>query len=213
MAERGKFIVLEGIDGSGTTTQARKLVSYLLSFPGYHVFGTREPTGFDKGREIKRRLQEDREAGVDPFREKGLEYALLYVEDRREHTEQIIKPLLERGVHVVSDRYKYSTFAYQQAQGRGFDELAGMHESLLVPDLVLILDLPAEEALGRRVADGTPPEVFETLPFQQAVRKNYLSLRDRLPEENIVLINSSMKNIEQVFSQIKAEIDKLYNFR
>ena len=71
---KGKFIVLEGIDGSGTTTQAKILSNYLFDKEGYHVFSTKEPTGFPIGQEIKRKLKEDKAAGINPFKDKGEEY-------------------------------------------------------------------------------------------------------------------------------------------
>lgn len=201
MIKIGKLIVIEGIDGSGTTTQAAKLAEYLFKKEGYHIFLTKEPTGFETGREIKRKLKEDKAAGINPFKEKGEEYAELYVRDRGRHVKGAIVPYLEQGVHVVCDRYKYSTFAYQQAQGQDLDKLIEMHKGLVVPDLILILDLPAEEALRRRVGSKTTPELFEKLEFQEAVRTNYLALKDKLSEENIVVVDGA-KSIEEVHKEI-----------
>lgn len=206
---KGKFIVLEGIDGSGTTTQAKRLTNYLFDKEGYHVFLTREPTGFEIGKEIKRRLKEDKAAGINPFKDKGEEYTNLYIEDRISHVRKVVAPCLGLGVPIISDRYKYSTLTYQTAQGQDLDELIKKHNWLTVPDLVLILDLPAEEALKRRVRDQTTPEFFEKLEFQEKVRENYLSLKEKLPEENIVIIDGT-KPVEEVFESIKYEVDKLF---
>lgn len=204
---KGKFIVLEGIDGSGTTTQAAKLAEYLFKKEGYHIFLTKEPTGFEIGKKIKRKLKEDKAAGINPFKEKGGEYTQLYVEDRKHHAE-IITSYLEQGIHVISDRYKYSTFAYQGAQGQELDKLIGMHSGLIVPDLILILDLPAKEALKRRIDDKTTPELFEKLEFQEAVRKNYLALKEKLISENIVVMDGS-KSIEEVNKEMMGYVDSL----
>lgn len=205
---KGKFIVLEGIDGSGTTTQAAKLAGYLFKREGIHIFLTKEPTGFEIGREIKRKLKEDKAAGINPFEEKGEEYTRRYVEDRKHHT-GLIDSYLKEGIHVVCDRYKYSTFAYQKAQGQDLDKLIEMHNGLVVPDLVLILDLPAEKALERRMGDKTTPELFEKLEFQREVRENYLALNDGLVGENIIIMDGS-RPIEEVFEKIKYEMDKLF---
>ena len=205
---KGKFIVLEGIDGAGTTTQLAKLTSYFSDKEGFHVFLTKEPTGFEIGKKIKENLKKDKAAGVDPFKEKGEEYAQLYVEDRIWHTKNIIVPLLEKGVHVVSDRYKYTTLSYQWAQGLEFNRLVEMHEGLIIPDLVILLDLPAEEALRRRVQSKSTPELFEKLEFQEECRKNYLAMVDKL-DETIVVIDGS-KSVEDVAGKIIQEVDKLW---
>jgi len=206
---KGKFIVLEGIDGSGTTTQAAKLAQYFAQKEGYHLFLTKEPTGFETGKEIKRRLKEDKAAGINPFQEKGEEYLKLYVKDRKFHVQELILPCLNQGVHVVSDRYKYSTFAYQGAQGQDLNKIISMHEGLLVPDLVLLLDLPAETALERRKKDKTIPELFEQLNFQKKVRENYLALPYILPQENILMVDASL-NLEEVHKQILAHVERLF---
>lgn len=209
MEKRGKFIVLEGIDGSGTTTQAAKLAEHLFKKEGVHVFLTKEPTGFQIGKEIKRRLKEDRQAGVDPFKEKGEEYANLYIEDRKFHVLNIILPKLREGIQVISDRHKYSTLAYQKAQGEKEEELIRRHEGLLVPDLVLILDVSPEEAMRRRQGDKTVPELFERLEFQKIVRENYLALKDKLPEERIVVIDGSGTK-EEVHQRVVEDVEKLF---
>ncbi len=208
---KGKFIVLEGIDGSGTSTQAKILSNYLFDKEGYHVFLTKEPTGFPIGQEIKRKLKEDKAAGINPFKDKGEEYTDLFIEDRISHVRRVIAPCLELGVPIVDDRFKYSTFTYQTAQGQDLDELIKRHNWLTVPDLVLILDLSAEEAVGRKVGDKTIPELFEKIEFLEKVRENYLSLKEKLPEENIVIIDGS-KSVGEVFESIKYEVDKLFDF-
>jgi dTMP kinase len=197
---KGKFIVLEGIDGSGTTTQAAKLAGYLFKREGTHIFLTKEPTGFEIGREIKRKLKEDKAAGINPFEEKGEEYTRRYVEDRKHHA-GLIDSYLKEGIHVVCDRYKYSTFAYQKAQGQDLDKLIEMHNGLVVPDIVLILDLSAEKALERRMGDKTTPELFEKLEFQREVRENYLTLNEGLVGENIIIMDG-LRSIEEVHQRI-----------
>lgn len=207
--ERGKFIVLEGIDGSGTTTQAALLVNYLFKKEGKHVFLTREPTGFAVGKKIKESLKDDKAAGIDPLKEKGEEYARRYIEDRKWHLSEAVMPNLEKGVDVISDRHKYSTLAYQKAQGMNFEELARRHEGLLLPDLVIIIDLPVEEAMSRRLGDESVPEFFEKVEFQKKARENYLSLKEKLEGEKIVIVDGS-GSIEEVHQEIVKEVEKLF---
>lgn len=218
--KRGKLIVLEGIDGSGTTTQVEKLAKYLVEEKGCLVWQTFEPTDSRLGKEIKRRLQEDKAAGIEPA-EKGEWYTEMYVKDRKEHVKEIEK-CLARGEWVVCDRYKYSTLAYQRAQGQELGELIKKHEGMLVPDLVVLLDLPAEEALERREGEeGVRPELFAKLEFLEKVRRNYLALKERLGKprhtrytragggEKIVVIDGS-GSVEEVYKAVVREVERLF---
>lgn len=183
--EQGKFIVLEGIDGSGTTTQRELLGNYLRGL-GREVLVTFEPTEHETGRLIRKRLREDE----DP-REHGLAYSMLFVADRKYHLEHDIIPALEKGMDVVCDRYKYSTLAYQWTQGVELEKLKDMHEGCLLPDIVFLVDVPVEAALeriGKRAAEGGRDkegrEVFERKrDFLEDLRANYLALSSELPEE------------------------------
>ena len=205
---KGRFVVLEGMDGCGSTTQLAKLGSYLSKKEGIHVFLTKEPTGFEIGTKIKRKLKEDKALGINPFEDKGEEYAFLYTNDRRSHVENVIKPILEKGIHVICDRFKYSTLVYQQVQGMSWEWLMQLHHNLLVPDLVVIIDLPAEEAMKRRIGDQTTPEFFEKLDFQEEVRNHYVALKEKLPTERIVIIDGT-EPIESVHQKIKDEFNKI----
>lgn len=183
--EQGKFIVLEGIDGSGTTTQRELLGNYLRSV-GREVLVTFEPTEHETGRLIRKRLGEDENP-----RERGEDYAEMFVADRKCHLEQDIIPALERGMDVVCDRYKYSTLAYQWTQGVDLGKLKEMNEICRVPDIVFLVDVPVEVALERirkRAAEGGRDEegreVFERKKdFLEDLRANYLALSSELPEE------------------------------
>ena len=201
----GKFIVIDGMDGAGKTTQVMKIIEYLFKKDKRnHIVLTREPYASEFGLEIRKLLAES----TDPM-QNGPRMAELYVNDRKIHVEKIITPSLARGMHVLCDRYKYSTLAYQQTQGIPLQELMDLHKGMPVPDLAFIFELPAQIAVERLTKDSRKRiEVFERVEFQEKLRHNYLALKEQLPNENIVIIDAS-KSVDEVFSQIKAEIDKI----
>ena len=138
---RGWLIAVEGIDGSGKSTQAR-LLAEALRRSGRVVWLTREPTDGPFGRKI--RALSERGDAIDPKRE--LHY---FMQDRKEHVHEQIAPALARGEIVVSDRYYLSSVAYQGA--RGLDPMAVLaaNEALFPEPIALLLTLPAAEGLGR----------------------------------------------------------------
>ena len=203
---QGKFIVLDGMDGAGKTTQVMKLVEYIFKKDKRnHIVLTREPYASEFGLEIRRLLAES----TDPM-QNGPRMTELYVNDRKIHVEKIITPSLAKGMQVLCDRYKYSTLAYQQTQGIPLQKLIEMHKGMPIPDLALIFELPAQIAIERLTKDSIRKrkEVFERIEFQEKLRHNYLALKDQLPNENIVIIDAS-KSVEEMFSQIKVETDKI----
>jgi len=186
--KRGLFIVLDGIDGSGKSTQIGLLSQFLfLGFKKSHVFLTREPFISPHYQQIRDLLK----SGVDP-KENGEKFLELFVADRRFHAEVITKQL-EQGFHVICDRYKYSTLVYQSAQGLPIEKVLAAHEGLLVPDLTVILDLSAKEALGRIQVDDerTHAEFFEKEEFLKELREGYKNLPKLLPTENIVILDAT----------------------
>jgi len=203
---QGKFIVLDGMDGSGKTTQMMKLVEYIFKKDKRnHIVLTREPYSSEFGLEIRRLLAES----TDPM-QNGPRMTELYVNDRKVHVEKIITPSLAKGMQVLCDRYKYSTLAYQQTQGIALQKLMEMHKEMPIPDLAFIFELPAQIAVERLSNDGIRKrkEVFETLEFQEKLRHNYLALKKQLPNENIVIIDAN-KSVNEMFEQIKKEVDKI----
>jgi len=165
---RGRFIVLEGIDGSGKTEQSRRLASW-LSRRGHEVVETREPSDTKWGRLYRAWARGEHEASPETV----LRY---FMEDRREHVAGLIRPAVAAGKVVVCDRYVASTLAYQAAQGIDRQQLRTQldAEGLPEPDLQLWLRLPAEEALRRLGEDAV--ERFERRSFLEGVDAEYARL-------------------------------------
>lgn len=153
-SERGVLVVLEGIDGSGKTTQARALLRRLRR-RGWPAVFFREPTRGRWGREIKRLAVRD--GSLTP--EQELE---LFVRDRRENVEKNLRPALEAGRVVVLDRYYFSTIAYQGAKGIDTRRIRRINEAFAVPpDLIVILDVDPRQGLARIEGRRTRDELFE----------------------------------------------------
>jgi dTMP kinase len=160
---RGRFVVLEGIDGCGKSTQLQHLAAWLpasgLLAAGAQVVLTREPGGTPLGQALRQLLLHPPQ-GAAPLSTAEL---LLYAADRAQHVEQVIKPALAAGHWVLSDRFSGSTAAYQ-GHGRGLDlglidQLEAIATAGLQPDLTLWLELPLAESLRRR--GGRAPDRIE----------------------------------------------------
>jgi dTMP kinase len=168
--QRGRLIVLEGIDGSGKTTQARSLLRRLRR-RGFKAAFFREPTRGRWGREIKRHA---RTAGsLTPEEELAL-----FVKDRRENVAKNLRPALAAGKVVVLDRYYFSTIAYQGAKGLDPGRIRRMNEAFaLRPDLVIFLDIDAPAGLGRIAGRKTRDELFEREDYLVRVARIFASFR------------------------------------
>ncbi len=202
---KGLFIVLEGIDGCGKSTQIKGLANYVFDLDkSKHVFLTREPTKISKYGEQVRKLLANKK---DPKKDSEF-FTKLYVKDRWFHVKNHILPMINARCMVLSDRYKFSTFAYQLAQGADLKTLQQLHKGFPVPNLTIIIDITAEEAMKRLGKIGNKKEVFENLEFLTKVRENYLRMKEIFAEENIVVING-MRPKEEVFKEIKKEVHKI----
>ena len=175
MAPRGAFIVLEGGDGCGKSTQTRRLVQRLRD-KGREVVATREPGATTAGAAIRALVLDG--GHLDARAE-----ALLIAADRAQHVAEVIRPALDRGAVVVSDRYVPSSLAYQGiARGLGVDEVARLSDWAtggLTPDLVVVLDVDAAEAAARRTGPEDRME-RESDSFRAAVNEAYRALAPRL---------------------------------
>ena len=177
---RGIFITLEGIDGSGKSTQARRLADGLRA-NGRDPLLTREPGGSPGAEEIRRLLVEG-----DPDRWSGETEILLFTAARRDHLEKTIRPALEAGRIVISDRFADSTRVYQGA-ARG-DQRAivdRLHDMAIgiEPDLTLVIDMEPEVALMRGLARNSGEDRFEELgaAFQTRLRDGFHALAAEYP--------------------------------
>jgi len=198
------FITFEGIDGVGKSTQLDMLEKHLIA-QGREVVRTLEPGGTELGQEI-RHLLLHRKGDVAPRSE-----ALLYAADRAHHVETKIKPALASGKVVLSDRYFDSSVAYQGA-ARELDVQEVKDISLwaidrLLPDLTVLLDLPAQEAMNRRGNKGTEPDRLEReqVEFFERARDEYL----RMANEPRFLVVDANLSPEEIHSQVLERLAKL----
>jgi dTMP kinase len=182
------FIVLEGIDGTGKSTQARKLAEYFIA-KGRTVALSREPTDGPWGTLLRNSAETGRlspEEELDAF-----------LKDRRQHVEELISPCLSKGNVVILDRYYFSTMAYQGA--RGFDprQIRKDNEAFApVPDLLLILDLDIDTALKRIGSRGDTANEFEQRANLERCREIFLSLSDE-PFAKLIDANASVEEVAE----------------
>ncbi len=214
--EYGKFIVLEGISGSGKDTQSLLLASYLRKLDIFNeVLLTAEPTRSQYGSKVRELMSEHKRKGEDPRAHAG-EYLELFIQDRLEHLEYKIEPMLRQGVHVISARYYHSTIVHQQSDSLPAEEIVAMHEKAKVrrPDLTVILDLTAHRAMGRIIGSQEKGErkekgIHETQQRLTPIRERYLELPRLLPEEKIIIVPGIMPSPDDVFNFYKPAIDRL----
>ncbi len=193
---RGKLIVLEGIDGSGTTTQSGRLTRSLEA-RGLKTHATCEPSKGSIGRELREVLRST--LRLDPTA-----VALLFAADRIDHLRREIEPALAAGVHVISDRYVMSSLAYQSMEvDREF--VASINARAPAADLTLLLDVPVEVAEARRKARGGPEELFDATEFQMRVRQAYLEEAKRAG----VAILDGTGTQNSVFAAILERVDEV----
>ncbi len=200
------FITFEGIEGSGKTTQLRKLAERLPS-----AIVTKEPGGTLIGDRIRAILLDPQSVGMDPTTE-----LFLYAASRRQHVAELIRPALARGSVVLCDRYTDSTLAYQGFGRRlDLDELRTLNDwatARLVPDLTLIFDLPEEVGLRRARSRNDSSAALqdesrfeaEDLRFHQRVREGYRSLALAEPGRFVVIDGDGTP--DEVFARLAAEL-------
>jgi dTMP kinase len=205
--QAGKFIVIEGVDGSGKGEQMCRLAAWLYRRnKNYHILMTREPSLSEHGELVRRLL-----ATATEVSSYAREFLRLFVEDRADHIKRLIQPMLKYGCIVLCDRYKHSTIAYQEVQGIPFEEIAKAHEGFLVPDMTIILDIDPRIALTRNLKDTSRKyqEVFEReVEFTEKMRKKYLELPKRLPNERIEIVDAN-KTPEMVFESVCKIVEKI----
>ncbi|OGQ13576.1 MAG: dTMP kinase [Deltaproteobacteria bacterium RBG_16_71_12] len=170
---RGRLIVLEGADGTGTTTQARTLAHHLTS-RGRTVHVTAEPSRGPIGALIRQLLSGDR-----PREQIHRELALLFAADRLDHVAREIEPELARGVDVISDRYLLSSLVYQGLD-LPIEWVASLNQHAPAADVTLLVTLPVEAALARIAGRAGQRELFDARETQARVHARYLELAPRV---------------------------------
>ncbi len=202
MASLRRFITFEGPEGSGKSTQARRLIGWLRG-RGAGAVLTYEPGDTELGRRIRELLlhrSEQMQAETE---------FLLYSADRAEHVRNVIEPALEAGRFVISDRFVDSSYAYQ-GYGRGLPldwlrQVSAGATRGLTPSLTFLLDLPPEEGFRRigRLLDWLESE---PLDFHRRVRDGYLRLAAAEPERFVVLNAAATE--EEIFARVRAAVEE-----
>lgn len=207
--EKGKFIVIEGLDGSGKTTQT-SIITEKLRAKGINVINQAEPTPHEFGKMCREVLSGRKKVTKSQF-------ALLFTADRIDHNlnpEDGINMHVGKGDTVISDRYYYSTLAYQGVDV-GLDWLMSLNlecEDIRKPDLCIFLDLLPEKSMERINANRNADEIeiYENTEYLISIRKRFYNVIDSLKDkENIVVINAD-GTVDEVAKQIEDAVMMLY---
>jgi dTMP kinase len=195
----GRLIVVEGIDGAGKSTQVRRLAEALTA-AGRKVVASREPTDGPWGRKLRASAESARMSLADELH--------AFVEDRKQHVAEVIRPSLAAGSVVLLDRYYFSTMAYQGARGADIAEIRRANEAIAPrPDLVLLVDFDPQTALTRiRESRGDVPNEFEQLDQLRAIRKIFL---DTAAADRAFRIIDGSGTADEVFARLSAAIEAL----
>ena len=202
---KGRFIVFEGIDGAGKSTQIEKLRQKLVG-EGRKVFITAEPTQSVTGGIL-------RDALSGNYKRSATELAAMFLSDRVFHNvnESVgINQALQKGFDVISDRYYYSSFAYQGLDS-DIDWVIDMNlncPDIRKPDLCIFLDLDAEKSKARIDTNRATVEIFEKEEILNKIRNKFCDVIKRLPNENIAIVDAG-GSVDEVAEKIAAVVDKL----
>lgn len=207
----GTFVAFDGGPGSGKGTMIRKTFEYVYgkSKKYDNILVTDEPTNGPYGLKVRELFKQQK----DP-KDLADEILTAFVEDRKWHIENIIKPAIEKNFVVIADRYKYGSIAYQTVQGSDLNKCVSLNAPLLAPDVAFILDVDPQESVRRMNSDKTDAEKrkvtdnFRQLDFVTSLRKYFLQVPSLLPNENIHIIDANLP-IPDVFEKIKLQLDKV----
>jgi dTMP kinase len=202
----GKFIVVEGIDGAGTTTQSA-LLRDALKMAGAECSLTREPTAGHIGKLIRKFLEKKINPLRDAYQDEKAErdvLSLLFTADRLDHLQREIEPALALGRHVVSDRYYHSTFAYQMKNAAHLKWLVEMNSKARTPDLTFFIDLPPAAALERMESRGKR-DLFETSEQLRRIRAAYkLAIKELSARGHLIIIIDGRRAIDAIHNEMLA---------
>lgn len=201
---RPLFVTLEGGEGAGKTTLLKRLESTLTQ-QGYQMKVTREPGGTSLGKAIRSWILEKRSPPIAHMSE-----LLLFLADRAQHLEEVIRPALKEHQIVLCDRFNDSTVSYQGiARGLGMEFVHNLCEQVcegLIPDLTLYLDLNPSIGIDRvRKARILDPMETEHVAFHQKIREGFLTLASLYPER--IKVVDAQQNPEQVYQQSLALLE------
>jgi len=187
--KKGLFIALEGPDGSGKSTIANNLASYLESLNVDYAL-TREPGGTDISEQIRKILLSNENSKMTNKTE-----ALLYAASRAQHVEEKIKPLLEKGTTVISDRYIFSSLAYQgHSRGLGIEQVMEINRFAMgktYPDVTLFFDISSETALARKFNNREGDRLEnEGVSFHNKTYEGYIQAINKYPS-NVYIIDAN----------------------
>ena len=203
VSHSGTFISFEGGEGSGKSTQSAMLKSYLESI-GETVVLTREPGGTELGVELRKILLANETGHISPRAE-----ALMYAADRAHHVYSLIRPALDAGSVVITDRYLDSSIAYQGAgrvlQPSEVARISRWATEQLTPTLTIILDLPAEVGIGRLTSKDRLEE--EPLAFHERVRQEFLNLANIDPDRYLVI--DGRQSVDAIHAAIRERVSAL----
>ena len=191
------FIVFEGLDGAGTTTQIRNLAKY-YEFNKRPYYITNEPTSNPIGSLIRDVLQKKVSTTPEAL-------ALLYAADRHDHLYNPaygIERMTEEGRVVMTDRYFYSSIAYQSVQCNP-DFVRTINSAFPSPEFIIFIDTPVEECMSRIEKRGGVKELFDRAEFLSSVRKNYLKEFENLPSGVNLMIIDGSESIDTVEKEIR----------
>lgn len=189
-------IVIEGLDGAGTTTQMR-LIAKRLEDEGKKVFITHEPTDNPIGRMVRDVLQKKIKTTPEAL-------ALLFSSDRDDHLynkEYGLMKMINEGYYIITDRYKYSSIAYQGAEC-DLEYIKAINSRFPHPSHLIFIDTSPESCMKRIEKRGCEKELFERLEFLKKVRENYINQFSSLPEGVNYLYVNGEKSIEEVEEEI-----------
>jgi dTMP kinase len=201
---RGRLVVLEGVDGAGTTTHVARLADRIRA-TGMPVRATREPSDGPVGTLVRQVLTG--RLVVPGGRAPGwATMALLFAADRMDHVESEIEPFVAGGGVVVSDRYDASSLAYQSvssgaAAGEAVEWIRSLNRHVRRPDLTIVLDVTPEVAAERRARRGDAAQLYDASEVQRALTLFYRDLAAHMPEDRIVVIDAG-GNLDEVHDRI-----------